>query len=689
MIILTKFSMIRLLNFKTVALIACLFWVGCAKQKIKQAKLEDERVGLIHMKTAEDYTPETTSYIFSDDEAPEVMYKRSFNPHQPLQVSITPDQNLLIRFFSPRRIKNLKLWATIAGYDKKILFAQFDVLPPFAEFTCPIPFLNAEKDYHTSEGKTITIMPNPHISPSDITLEIDCDDDYYKKFSNLKTNWNKITFVTVDGHAYWRPMKPWICREAVAMTLNLAYMFSSPEYEKVMADYNGKFYANGKAPNNGPVIPDNTVLIQQSRNHYRGIAWGVVGGVGGLGGGTWLGITPSAYVAHYGDDIGECMAWFHEFGHGMEYGDSNNTVISNDGNGVPSWRRVCQQLYREMCIDKKLPIYSRRFMHTRRNPNSGQSKYYAAGVIIEDPELDEIDGGLSPKDIDTDLGKDDAPAVSFKLNYADAKLEQKFFAPKDVYVYGDTMYVTNIVNKDNYAWNVFNISSGKPVLVKKITKWVDPTTKEEMVCGYPGSIVRSHNKVYLSAGSGSMFVFNADNYECINKVKMGLKADPAFLAAAKDVVYAFRNVVRAFPEDTLEGVASSVDLESHSLNSICSDYSGNVYAVSYYTKKMTAIDPKYMMACKLNVGNTLTFDLNPLSAAWSKDGRLFVTFDSKEGNKFCEVNPKNGNIIKDFTTIGNITLTKPGRCIIRRNTLFIVDQNPEWCVYAIPLSDIK
>ncbi|MDE7134784.1 MAG: hypothetical protein K2N86_05880, partial [Rikenellaceae bacterium] len=67
--------MIRLLNLKAVVLFACLFGAGCAKEKLKPADLENERTGLIHMKTPEDYTSETTSYIFSDDEKPEVMYK--------------------------------------------------------------------------------------------------------------------------------------------------------------------------------------------------------------------------------------------------------------------------------------------------------------------------------------------------------------------------------------------------------------------------------------------------------------------------------------------------------------------------------------------------------------------------------------------------------------------------------------
>jgi hypothetical protein len=54
-------------------------------------------------------------------------------------------------------------------------------------------------------------------------------------------------------------------------------------------------------------------------------------------------------------------------------------------------------------MDKKLPIYSRRFMHSRRyynfyssNGSNGESWRNAAAstiYVIDDPELDELDGG--------------------------------------------------------------------------------------------------------------------------------------------------------------------------------------------------------------------------------------------------------------------------------------------------------
>ncbi len=69
---------------------------------------------------------------------------------------------------------------------------------------------------------------------------------------------------------------------------------------------------------------------------------------------------------------------------------------------------------------------------------------------------------------------------------------------------------------------------------------------------------------------------------------------------------------------------------------------------------------------------------------------LFVSFEGKETEeKFCEVNPKTGKIIKNLTTIGDIKLNNPAKCLIRHNTLFIIDRVGGLCLYAIPLSQLN
>ena len=51
-----------------------------------------------------------------------------------VQVSITEQQELFIRFYSPRPVKEVTVWATISGYEEAFQLAKFDVLPAFTEF---------------------------------------------------------------------------------------------------------------------------------------------------------------------------------------------------------------------------------------------------------------------------------------------------------------------------------------------------------------------------------------------------------------------------------------------------------------------------------------------------------------------------------------------------------------------------
>ncbi|MDE5692256.1 MAG: hypothetical protein K2I13_08740, partial [Alistipes sp.] len=257
-----------------------------------------------------------------------------------------------------------------------------------------------------------------------------------------------------------------------------------------------------------------------------------------------------------------------------------------------------------------------------------------------------------------------------------------------VYVYGDKMYVTSDVRAENYAWDVYDLSTGQPVLEKRMTKWTLPNGNE-LTIGTPADILRSHDKIYLAGSNNSLFVFDAETYECTATLALG--QDAVGLAAANGVLYAYRGNTRAFPEHDLANgyIASSASLDSNTNNAMTADYAGNVYAVCYNSKKLYRMDPKYLKACQLLTSKELTFEARPLGAAWSPDGRLFMTFDGADtAQKFCEVNPETGAIVRDYTTIGDITLNNPAKCLIRRNTLFIVDRKNGMCLYAIPLSQL-
>ena len=173
------------------AVCSCLTVWSCSDDNETRTLSENKDFsGMIHIATLDDYTAQNHMIMLQDDEPESVFLdasQRSFYPSQPVQVSITENQELLLRAYSPRRINNLKIWAAIEGFDEEFLLAQFDIVPPFLEFRTRLPFIEADQEYRTLSGKDIKIMKNPYLGSGDLSLRIDCDDPYYKKFETIKT----------------------------------------------------------------------------------------------------------------------------------------------------------------------------------------------------------------------------------------------------------------------------------------------------------------------------------------------------------------------------------------------------------------------------------------------------------------------------------------------------------------------
>lgn len=687
--------------------------VGCSEPSIDRPSGDSpdtsDLSGLVHLSSIEDYTPENHTYILQDDEPESVFLdqtQRSFDPRNPVQVSVTGKQELMVRSYSPRRIKNFRIWASVEGYPDEFLLAQFDIMPPFVEFKTVIPFVAADKEYVTSAGNTILIVANPHLGADDLSLRIDCEDPYYKKFSTIKTTWT-VRFSNFEwpNHPYWQPMSPAHCREAIAMTMNMAYIFSTQDYVDSLNVNNNRFVDNSES-----VLSAET-LLSQSRTRPN-FAWGTLHIQGGLGGGGTLGLQDVCFLGHYPDDAFDTMALFHEFGHGMGYGHGPNTVISESG-GKHSWRKMCQNLYLRMALEKELPIYSRRFMHSRRNHYDSWNenrlayygaagRYYAGRYVIEDPELDEIDGGLSGGNdfLATDFGGNTGEALEFKLNYENAGIEQADYAPMDVYVYGDRLYLTNDIRQADYSIDVFDISGGSPKLLKRFNTYKDPESGEEKKIGKPTGIFRSYDKVYVTGFDNRILVFDEDMDKCLNLLS---PSGGAFaVAVSEGVVYGITDRVRAIPEHwvssekpgSLKSIAQTDNLQMSSENTLARDHKGNVYASLNNAKKIVRIDKSRLMSGRLETGDEIKFEHSPKGVCFSEDGRMFVSFGKDAGVKFAQVNPKTGNIIADFTKIGDIELKNPVRCLIQRGTLFIVERHVNgkdvnFCVYALPVDRLK
>ena len=660
--------------------------------------------GLIHMTSPEDYTAENHIIMLQDDE-PESIFldpaQRSFDPRRPVQVSVTGDRELQLRAYSPRRIRDLKVWASIEGYPDEFLLARFDIVPPFLEFRTAIPFVSADKEYMTAAGKTILILKNPHLGPDDLSLRIECEDPYYKKFAAIKTTWSiRFSNFEYPNHPYWLAMNPAHCREAVAMSLNMAYLFSTQEYQDSLRVNDRRFVDNALN-----ALSAETLLSQSLTR--PSFAWGTLHIQGGLGGGGTLGLQDVCFLGHYADDVSDNMALFHEFGHGMGYGHGSNTVISESG-GKYSWRQMCQSIYLRQSLAKELPVYSRRFMHSRRNHYDQWSdnrlayfgaagRYYRGRHVIEDPELDELDGGLAGGTdfLATDNGGDTGEALRLRLDYATAGVAQRDYAPRDVYVYGDRLYVANDIRSADYSLDVFDLSTGSPKLLKRITAWKDPQSGADVTLGKPTGIYRSYDKIYLSGTGGRVYVFDAETYECLNFLT---PAGGAFsVAVGEGVVYSILDAVRAMPEHLVTSqnignvptLATSAKWSRSENNTLARDHRGEVYAVVNGPRKIVRMDRSLLMSGRLDIAHELTFDHAPQGVCFADDGRMFVSFGNASSVRLARVDPESGEVLEDLTKIGDIEFKNPQKCLIRRNTLFVVDRLPDFCVYAIPLKDLE
>lgn len=662
---------------------------GCAKEEASSGGELYSNVLPYHL-TPEDYNEENTYYLLNDNEPSEVYFnpsERLFYTDEPLQMTIDDDNCFQIRFYSPRPLPNVVVWAKLDGYDEQFKLLELDKLMPLQQLRLKIPFDTEDITAYTRSGKKIKIMANPHLAKENLSFEIECDAPYWKTLQSIKMHWRIYFSAYNTAQAGWRyPLRAYQAREAVAIALNLTYMFSTDEFAQALYEW-GPLHSDA----NRTEINKDALLKRIAAQ--KGLRFGHCNGYYGLGGGETFGLHEEIFYEHYPDDASKTETIFHELAHCLGYGHAGNMTYETTG---PGWPSLCHKVYTDMGIRKELPIYSRRFLHTRhvdgRYESDGSARFYhfPSKYIIEDPELDEMDGGLGSGEgfLATDLGeKEEASALSFKLDYTTAGVGERDYMPRGVYVYGDKLYVTSDIRAANFSMDVYDLSSGKPVLEKRITQWTLPNGNE-MKIGTPVDILRSNDRIYLCGSNRSVFVFDAESYECVSTVGIGL--DAVGLAAANGIVYAYNGIARAIPEHLLaRGYAASSDnFGAHAGNAMTADYEGNVYAVSYTAKKLIKLDPKYLQATKLVVDSEIELEFSPMGAAWSSDGRLFVSFDGTD-KKFCEVDPATGRIKKDYTTIGGITLKNPAKCIIRRGTLFIVDRVGGLALYAVPLSELK
>lgn len=674
-----------------------LLTVSCDDDKTSQPEEEGDVNGFPVRMTEADYNSDNTYYLLNDEESPDVFFdasQRSFHVTQPLQIQMDDDHNFQLRFYSPRALKNVTIWASIDGYEQEFKFMSIEKVMPFQQLRVHIPFATQDMTAYTRNGKKIQIMANPYLMKENISFTIECSDPYWKRLQSIRCKW-KISFSKYsDTHENWKyKMKATHAREAVAIALNMSYMFSSEKFKDALHDF-GPLHSD----NNKTVI-DKEALLNKALNH-SGLVFGYTTGVMGLGGGTTFGIHETCYLEHYADDKSITETIYHEFAHCLGYGHSGNMTYEQTG---PGWPTLCNNVYVDLSLAKEMPVYSRRFMHTRKNKNRYFDDIYIASKhIIEDPELDAIDGGLSPLKGETDLGGNDGDPLSFKLDYTDVPgATASTFRPKDVYAYDDTLYVVNDAD-NNYSVEIFDIAGGSKKHVASIKEWTREETTEKF-SGRPNGITRANGKLYVTHENSRTEIFDATTHRFFNCIGTGQWGTNPFQTVHAFDVLQHKGLILIHDKRTVVAVEERV-LEAGNTPRIYVRFEGvgeanGTYgmAVNMESGMLYSVHPSKRIdvfnLSDLREGTSLkrSAQLTYKNAPYALDfyeGKLFVSSNGDE--KFCEVNPKTGDIMKNHTVIGDITLEAPEKFCIRRHTLFITDRTKNGpCIYAIPMSDLK
>ena len=665
-------------------------------------KVQDNPYGLIKV-TENDLTPDVFKLMLQDDE-PSTTYfdnsQRFFYVNQPLQVSINEKQELFIRFYSPRPIHGVTIWAKINGYDEEFQLAQFDVVPAFTEYHRALPMLTESKRYITRSGKEIQIMANPHLSASDFSLKTDCEDSYYPKLLSTKSKY-RVRFSAYSQQGSWQfPLLAAHARETVAIMLNFAYMFSSPEFAEELEKYRGKLHSN-----NDLAVVDIDKLLKQVINH-SGFLVGHVSGVNGLGGGETYGLNEWCYLEHYADDTNQTHTIFHELGHCLGYGHDGNMTYEQTGTG---WITLCNKVYTQLCIDKKLPIYSRRFMHTRKQGKLyGTARYQRSKYIIEDPELDAIDGGLAPALKDDNENIEEGTPLSCSISYENIPgATKETFTPKDVCVYKKRIYIVNDA-KGKYSLEVLEEKEGKLTHVKSVKEWTE-NTETKTFAGKPNGVTVAHGKVYVTNEGSRTDVFDEATLEFITCIGTGSWGE-----GSTQTVHAFDVLVRrgcvfirdkkrvcVFMEDDV--VAGSYKKVANYCRTINMGEAMGTYGQAMGADGLLYITHQgnrkiYVFDCNVMREQTewkaqrvidLPASHSPYDIAFVGK-RMFVSFATGKNQPvaLAEVNQETGTILKDYTTIGEHTFRNVEKIMLSRQTLFVIDRT-ERTITGIPINELN
>jgi len=301
-----------------------------------------------------------TDTMFMSDEPREVFYNnslRSFYVNEPLQLRISTEGSLGVKLYSPMEVKNIKVLGRFRNISSEwVDLAYFESIPAFTDASFELPVVKKESVFRTSSGRNIRIPAQPGLTTEDIELKFETDDEFIKKISTIDSRWyiRFSKFGADNGHANWRHMDPMLCRHGIALALNMAFMFASPEFNAELDTYDGILKDNA-----GNAI--NLDALRSKIRSHGGLQLGRVVGVGGLGGGQTYGLADYCYTGVYHDATAPGsnphnyarQAMFHEYGHCLGYNHSSNMTYGD------KWTVLCAKIFVQLGKEGKLPVPNR------------------------------------------------------------------------------------------------------------------------------------------------------------------------------------------------------------------------------------------------------------------------------------------------------------------------------------------
>lgn len=334
---------------------------------IRQTAVKEEKDDAINV-TAEEMNAQENQRILQDDEPASIYCDksvRSFNTAQPLQANVE-DGQLHLRFYSPRKLEQVEIWAKIPGLsEEEFLLARFEEVAPFIDYYKELPFLTKDCTFRTASGKSVTVRQNPYFPDDMLSLRAVSYCEYWRRLQQIKHGWD-ISFSLFGGDptkpdgghtTNWMGIRPVHCREAVAVFLNLCYITDMKEHEELIRANENLLYGNG-----GTGDKVTAVLVLSQMKQERSIAIGLVwpGYAFGLGGPGVFGLYQKGWLEHY-NSLSDCIIMFHELGHVLGYNHSSSFT-----NG-PWAHELMSKFYLENL--HRLPIDSPDYLNSKNNPN--------------------------------------------------------------------------------------------------------------------------------------------------------------------------------------------------------------------------------------------------------------------------------------------------------------------------------